>query len=99
MEAEIISVGDELQRGDIVNTNAAYLAKQLNNLGISVHAQLTVGDDSPAIINSVQEAAHRVQLIFVCGGLGPTADDVTLAAVAASMEEPVKTDESTWQHL
>lgn len=99
MEAEIISVGDELQRGDIVNTNAAYLAKQLNNLGISVHAQLTVGDDSPAIINSVQEAAHRVQLIFVCGGLGPTADDVTLAAVAASMEEPVKTDEPTWQHL
>lgn len=78
MNAEIISVGDELQRGEIANTNSAFLAKKLNSLGITVATQVTVGDDPTAIINCVRDAQDRAEIIFVCGGLGPTADDVTL---------------------
>ena len=99
MNAEIISVGDELQRGEITNTNSAFLAKKLNSLGITVASQVTVGDDPTAIINCVREAQDRAEIIFICGGLGPTADDVTLSAVARGVGVMVKTDDQTWHHL
>lgn len=99
MNAEIISVGDELQRGEIINTNAAFLAKQLNQFGILVSYQTTVGDNPQQIEESVRNALHRVKLLFVCGGLGPTTDDVTLHSVAKALNEKVKTDEETWQKL
>ena len=99
MNAEIISVGDELQRGEITNTNSAFLAKKLNSLGITVASQVTVGDDPTAIINCVRDAQERAEIIFVCGGLGPTADDVTLSAVARGVGAMVKTDDQTWHHL
>ncbi|MBB1063078.1 competence/damage-inducible protein A [Limosilactobacillus fastidiosus] len=99
MNAEIISVGDELQRGEITNTNSAFLAKKLNSLGIIVKSQVTVGDDPDVIISSVHEGKRQADLIFVCGGLGPTADDVTLSAVAKALDMPLRTDISTWQHL
>lgn len=99
MKAEIISVGDELQRGEITNTNSAYLAKRLNSLGIAIALQATVGDDPVTIINHVQNAQQNIELVFVCGGLGPTNDDVTLSAVAKGVGTMVKTDEQTWHHL
>lgn len=99
MNAEIISVGDELQRGEITNTNSAYLARKLNSLGITVASQVTVGDDPVAIINCVQGAQSSAELIFVCGGLGPTEDDITLSAVAKGVGAQIKTDEQTWHHL
>ena len=99
MNAEIISVGDELQRGEIANTNSAFLAKKLNSLGITVATQVTVGDDPTAIINCVRDAQDRAEIIFVCGGLGPTVDDVTLSAVARGVGALVKTNDQTWHHL
>ena len=68
MNAEIISVGDELQRGEIANTNSAFLAKKLNSLGITVATQVTVGDDPTAIINCVRDARIARRLfLFVAG--------------------------------
>ncbi|MBD7894932.1 competence/damage-inducible protein A [Limosilactobacillus sp. Sa3CUN2] len=99
MNAEIISVGDELQRGEITNTNSAFLTKKLNSLGIVIMSQVTIGDDPDAIISSVHGGKGQADLLFVCGGLGPTADDVTLSAVAKAVDMPVKTDIPTWQHL
>lgn len=99
MNAEIISVGDELQRGEITNTNSAYLAKKLNSLGITITSQVTVGDDPDAIVNCIQEVRNQSGLVFICGGLGPTADDVTLPAVARGLGAVLATDDQTWHHL
>lgn len=77
MIAELISVGTELLLGDIVNTNAQYLAKRLANLGIEVHFQTVVGDN-PERIRSVLDIAYsRAQMVIMTGGLGPTKDDLT----------------------
>ncbi|MDD5570623.1 MAG: competence/damage-inducible protein A [Bacteroidales bacterium] len=77
MYAEIISIGDEILIGQVVNTNSAWLAEQLNLLGIKI-AQITVVADIPAnIIKSLDDASIRADLILITGGLGPTKDDRT----------------------
>lgn len=77
MIAEIISVGTELLLGDIVNTNAQYLAKHLAALGIEVHFQTTVGDNPERILSAVDIAYTRADIAVMTGGLGPTKDDIT----------------------
>ena len=82
MNAEIISVGTEIVLGQIVNTNAPLLARQLATLGIAADRQLAIPDRHDLMVDAIRAAWRRSSLVFVCGGLGPTADDVTLAAVA-----------------
>jgi nicotinamide-nucleotide amidase len=80
--AEILTTGDELLRGDVVNTNAAWLATRLKQLGAQLCRVVTVGDALPALTGALAEALPRCQLLLVSGGLGPTADDRTTEAVA-----------------
>ncbi|MEL6158045.1 MAG: competence/damage-inducible protein A [Cyanobacteria bacterium J06623_5] len=80
--AEIICVGTELLLGDILNGNARYLAQQLASLGISHHYQTVVGDNPTRIQRATAIACERARLIIFTGGLGPTPDDLTLAALA-----------------
>ena len=68
MEVEIISVGNELILGQIVNTNVAYLADQLRQIDLVAHYQTTVDDEPERIIAAVRTAQKRAQLVFVCGG-------------------------------
>jgi len=82
MGAEIFSVGTELLLGQIVDTNAAYLGRQLARLGIDCFHQTTVGDNAERLAQSLRTALLRSQLIITTGGLGPTEDDVTAAGVA-----------------
>ena len=77
MIAEIISVGSEILLGDIVNTNAQYLAKQLSAIGIEVHFMTTVGDNRDRILSAVKTAYSRAEIAVFTGGLGPTKDDIT----------------------
>lgn len=99
MEAEIIAVGTEITLGQIVNSNARLLADQLRQLGIESHWQVTI-DDEPARINqAIQQAWSRNQLIFVCGGLGPTDDDRTLQATADSLHLQLAVDDEQWQAI
>lgn len=77
MKTELISIGDELLIGQVVNTNAAWLATQLNNFGFSVSRMLTVPDVKSEIIASLDEALQRNDLVIITGGLGPTNDDIT----------------------
>ena len=77
MRAETISVGTEILLGNIVNTNAAYLAGQYALLGIDSFYQTTVGDNSERLKEAVKLAASRSDLIVLTGGLGPTQDDIT----------------------
>ena len=78
MNAEILCVGTELVLGDILNTNAQYLSKKLANKGINVYYQSCVGDNPERIVKALTTAVSRSNLIIFTGGLGPTADDITV---------------------
>ncbi|MBI4429590.1 MAG: competence/damage-inducible protein A [Ignavibacteriales bacterium] len=81
MKAEIISIGDELLIGQVVNTNQAYIAEKLNGVGIVVDRMTTVGDDEPSILQTFESAVTTHDVVVVTGGLGPTHDDITRTAV------------------
>jgi competence/damage-inducible protein CinA-like protein len=82
MRAEIVTTGTELLLGQIDDTNATYLARQLRDLGIDLFFRTTVGDNERRIAQVLEQALARADLIITTGGLGPTVDDVTREAVA-----------------
>lgn len=77
MYAEIISIGDEILIGQIVNTNAVFIAKELNKVGIEVKQITSISDKKEDIVNCLEAAKKRAQVIILTGGLGPTKDDLT----------------------
>jgi nicotinamide-nucleotide amidase len=97
--AEILSVGTELLLGQIVDTNAAVLGRTLAELGINLYRRGTVGDNFGRIVATIQEAKERADLIVLCGGLGPTEDDLTKAAAAEAFGEELVRDEAAERHL
>ena len=99
MVAEILCVGTELLLGDIVNTNAAYLAKQLASLGIDLYTQSVVGDNPERLKESLAIAFSRADLVLMTGGLGPTYDDLTKETVAAYFGRKMQRDEHSYQRL
>ncbi len=99
MTVEIICVGTELLLGNIVNTNAAYLAEQCAGLGLSCYYQSVVGDNKARLTESVKTAVGRSDIILISGGLGPTQDDLTKETVAEALGIPLVTDENTRQRI
>lgn len=87
--AEIICVGTELLLGDILNSNAQYLAQQLAHLGISHHYQTVVGDNPLRLAQAIAIACERARMIIFTGGLGPTPDDITTATIAEFFGTPL----------
>jgi nicotinamide-nucleotide amidase len=77
MLAEIITIGDELLIGQVIDTNSAWMAEQLNMVGIRVHQITSISDNEEHILTTLKEASTRAQLILITGGLGPTKDDIT----------------------
>jgi len=95
LKAEIISVGTELLLGEIVNTNAQYIAKELANLGIDVYHQVVVGDNVSRLKEAYRVAFERSDLVITTGGLGPTKDDMTKETAAQFLNrELIPHDES-----
>ena len=82
MIAEILSTGDEIRSGAIVDTNTAYIARELGRVGINVRRHVCVGDDKRVLCDVLKEISGRADLVIVTGGLGPTDDDVTTEAAA-----------------
>ncbi|MGZ3754160.1 MAG: competence/damage-inducible protein A [Mucilaginibacter sp.] len=82
MLAEIITIGDEILIGQIVDTNSAWMAQQLNAAGIRVKQISSVSDNREHILRAFAEAAERVDVVFITGGLGPTKDDITKKTIA-----------------
>jgi nicotinamide-nucleotide amidase len=80
MRAEILTIGDELLIGQIINTNQAFIAERLNEIGIAIDRMLTVGDDREAIITAFREGWEKGRVVLATGGLGPTHDDITKKA-------------------
>ena len=99
MEAEVITVGDELLIGQVVNTNAAWMGEQLSLAGVDVARTLTLGDDVRAIQAALADAYRTSELVAVTGGLGPTHDDVTREAVAGFFEKSLRLNGAVLAHI
>jgi len=82
MHAELLTIGSELVSGATINTNAAYLARRLGDAGIRCDRQVAVGDAPGPLAAALRDALARARLVVVTGGLGPTFDDITMAAIA-----------------
>lgn len=99
MKAEIICIGTELLLGQIVDTNAAFLARELADLGIDLYHKTTVGDNLERIIATLRLAWGRADLLILSGGLGPTRDDLTREAVSGLLNEPLELNEEAWRQV
>lgn len=99
MRAEVVAVGDELTSGQRLDTNSQWLSQQLALLGISVDHHATVGDDLAAMIEVLQGACRRADLVVITGGLGPTADDLTRQALSQLMDRPLIQDDQVLDHI
>jgi nicotinamide-nucleotide amidase len=95
MRAIILSIGDELVLGQTVDTNSAWISRQLAGVGCAVAAHVTVADDQRAIEQAIEEAVGRCDFLIISGGIGPTEDDLTRQALAAMMRVPLELNE-TW---
>ncbi len=92
MRAEVVAVGTELLIGQIVDTNSAWIGEQLALAGIDSTHQVKVGDNVGRIVGVLRAALERADAVVVCGGLGPTHDDVTRDALAEVMGVPLRRD-------
>lgn len=92
MKAEIIAVGTELLLGEVVNTNASWLSKELAALGVDVYHHVTVGDNPQRLSDVLRQAAERSDWLIITGGLGPTDDDLTVSTLADSFATPLISD-------
>ncbi|MHB8733590.1 MAG: competence/damage-inducible protein A [bacterium] len=97
--AEIISVGTEHLLGQITDTNAVWLCNVLAAAGIAVYYRSTVGDNVARVQEVFREALSRVDLVIATGGLGPTDDDLTVAAVSGALGLPMERNEEAWTHV
>lgn len=99
MQAEIITIGDEILIGQIVDTNSAFLSKHLNKIGVSVYQITSVQDDKQHILKSLQEAEENADIIIITGGLGPTKDDITKRTLATYFDDTLVQDEAVLQNI
>ncbi|MGB4980223.1 MAG: CinA family nicotinamide mononucleotide deamidase-related protein [Anaerolineae bacterium] len=99
MKAEIVTIGTELLLGQIVDTNAAYLAQQLAAIGVDLFFKTTVGDNIPRIAGILQQASQRSDLIITSGGLGPTVDDMTREAIALATGRGLEFMPAAWDEI
>lgn len=90
MRAEVIAVGSELTTGRTLNTNSSELSRQLQALSIACSRQHTIADEPALIVDTIRQALSRADLVIVTGGLGPTLDDLTMAAVAEAVGSPLE---------
>ena len=99
LNAEIISIGDELTIGKIVDTNSAWLSRQLTDLGVEVLYHSTVGDSMEALVSVLKIACARAEIVLVTGGLGPTEDDLTRQAIAHAAGVELVYDQRSYEHV
>ena len=99
MIAEIITIGDELLIGQVIDTNSAFIAKQLNKIGVSVYQITSIQDDKQHILNALSDAESRVDIVICTGGLGPTKDDITKKTIANYFNDTLVKDDAVLQNI
>ncbi len=99
MNCEVVAVGTELLLGQIVDTNSSWIGEQLALVGIDSYYQTKVGDNLERITAALQQALDRSDAVIVCGGLGPTHDDITRDAIAAVMGVELRRNDDVVEHI
>lgn len=97
--AEIITIGTEILLGELIDTNAPYIARQLRDLGIDIFRKTSVGDNQQRIAHAILDALEKSDLVITTGGLGPTVDDPTRDAVALAMGVQTEYRPELWEQI
>ena len=93
MHAEIITIGDEILIGQILDSNSKWIAEELNKIGISVYQITSIQDDKKHILKALKEAQLNAEIVIVTGGLGPTKDDITKHTLTEYFEDKLVLNE------
>lgn len=99
MKATVITIGDEILIGQIVDTNTVSIARQLNNIGIRIAEKLSIGDDKEAIVEALERAVRNSNVVIITGGLGPTKDDITKHTLAQYFGSKLVYNEVEGEHV
>jgi len=99
MIAEIITIGDEILIGQIVDTNSVFISKALNEIGISVHQITSIQDDKQHILEALEAAKAKADVVLITGGLGPTKDDITKHTLCEYFEDTLVKNEAVLAHI
>lgn len=99
MNAEIITIGDEILIGQIIDTNSAFLGKQFNKIGVEVVQITSIQDEKQAIIKALKDAEQRADIILTTGGLGPTKDDLTKHTLCEYFNDELVLNQKTLEHV
>ena len=97
--AEIITIGTEILLGEIIDTNAHFLARRLRDIGVDLYRKTSVGDNAQRIAQAIQQALERCDIVITTGGLGPTVDDPTREAVALAMGVSNEFRPELWEQI
>lgn len=99
MNATLITIGDEILIGQVMDTNSVWIAQKLNEIGIWVSEKITIGDDAEAIISALDQSLEKNNLVIITGGLGPTKDDITKKTIADYFHKSLIFHEPTWENM
>src|SRR5512146_113845 len=99
MRSVVISIGDELLNGQVVNSNASYLCKKLLEIGIPAERVITIGDDETEILREFKNSFSEYDVVVVTGGLGPTHDDITKTCIVKFFKSKLVTDPAVLRHV
>ena len=99
MKAAIVTIGDEILIGQIIDTNSGYIAKALDKIGIQTHEMLSISDDKKHILSTFELLQNNVDLVIITGGLGPTKDDITKKTFCDYFDDHLITDQHVLAHV
>ena len=99
MKATIITIGDEILIGQIVDTNSVSIAKRLNNIGITIAEKLSIGDSKEVIVSTLRRAMQSTEVVVITGGLGPTKDDITKHTLAEMFDSKLAYNDIEGEHV
>ena len=99
MKAAIVTIGDEILIGQIVDTNSSYIAKALDKIGIATHEMLSISDDKQHILDTFNVLQNKVNVVIITGGLGPTKDDITKKTFCDYFEDTLVENEAVLLHV
>ncbi len=98
-KATIITIGDELLLGQVVDTNSAFMARELSQAGIEVQRRIAIGDVADTMLQTLQQETAQADYVFITGGLGPTSDDITKPVICRLLQTELKQDDAVLAHL
>uniref|UniRef100_UPI00404A4C46 molybdopterin-binding protein n=1 Tax=Flavobacterium sp. TaxID=239 RepID=UPI00404A4C46 len=99
MKAAIVTIGDEILIGQIIDSNSSYIAKALDKIGIATHEMLSISDDKQHILDTFQSLQNKVDIVIVTGGLGPTKDDITKKTFCDYFNDTLIENETVLLHV